>query len=261
MHICALGSSFAAGPSIPPQVSTTARRSGNNYPHLIAKSLGAKLTDLSSSGATLLNVLDEPQLSLMAKSPPQLDALPPDADVVTLTAGGNDLGYSGGMILEAVKAEIQDREVLGGIMRMMGLDEKASGVTGISSEEVRNRFLRVVDRVHELAPKARIYLVEYLTVFDAGTAKGPEQPLEVDRVRHYVGMATDLSKAYRDAAAAREEFVEVVRISEGHGVGSQEPWVVGFTAKMFLEGGAPFHPNAEGHVAVAKEVEKRIRAA
>lgn len=261
MHICALGSSFAAGPGIKPQIDTTARRSGNNYPSLVAKSLNAKLTDLSSSGATLLNVLNEPQHFLLSKSPPQLDSLPHDVDIVTLTAGGNDMGYSGGMIMEAAKAEVKDADVLGGIMEMMGLDEKSSNVTGISSEEVRDRFLRVIDRIHDLAPKARIYLVEYLSVFDASTTKGPEQPLEQDRVQHYVGMARDLSKAYRNAAAARKEFVEVVPISafsERHGVGSKEPWVVGFTAKMFLEGGAPFHPNAAGHIAVAKELEKSL---
>ena len=264
MHICALGSSFAAGPGIKPQIDTTARRSGNNYPSLISRSLNAKLTDLSSSGATLLNVLNEPQQFLLSKSPPQLEGLPRDADIVTLTAGGNDMGYSGGMIMEAAKAEIKDTEVLGGIMEMMGLDEKSSNVTGISSSEVKDRFLKVIDRVHELAPKAKIYLVEYLSVFDSGTVKGPEQPLEHDRVQHYIGMARDLSRAYRDAAAARKEFVEVVpisEVSEGHGVGSREPWMVGFTAKMFLEGGAPFHPNAEGHVAVAREVERRIKGA
>ena len=40
MHIAALGSSFAAGPSIPPQLNAAARRSGLNYPSLLAKALG-----------------------------------------------------------------------------------------------------------------------------------------------------------------------------------------------------------------------------
>lgn len=204
MHIAAIGSSFAAGPGIPPQIDTTARRSGNNYPSLVSRALDAKLTDLSCSGATLLNVLDERQQLLLSKVPAQLDNLPSDVDIVTLTAGGNDMGYSGGMIMEAAKAEIKDTDVLGGIMEMMGLDEKASNVTGITGDEVKDRFIRVIDRVHEIAPKAKLYLVEYLSVFDASTVKGPEQPLEHDRVQHYIGMAKDLSKAYRDAAAARK---------------------------------------------------------
>ena len=61
LHIAALGSSFAAGPAIEPIVDTTARRSSNNYAHLTAAALDAKLTDLTSSGATLLNVLSQPQ--------------------------------------------------------------------------------------------------------------------------------------------------------------------------------------------------------
>lgn len=60
LHIAALGSSFAAGPGIEPIVDKAARCSSNNYPHLTAAALDAKLTDLTSSGATLLKVLSEP---------------------------------------------------------------------------------------------------------------------------------------------------------------------------------------------------------
>lgn len=61
LHIAALGSSFAAGPGIQPIVDTTARSSSNNYAKPTAAALDAKLIDLTSSGATLLNVLSEPQ--------------------------------------------------------------------------------------------------------------------------------------------------------------------------------------------------------
>ena len=44
MHIAALGSSFAAGPSIPPQINAPARRSGSNYPSLLAAALVGSTT-------------------------------------------------------------------------------------------------------------------------------------------------------------------------------------------------------------------------
>jgi hypothetical protein len=90
LHIAALGSSFAAGPGIKPQSDALAGRSGNNYASLLAKRLDARLTDLTVSGATLLNVLKVRQETVFGGDfAPQLDELPSDADIVLLTAGGN----------------------------------------------------------------------------------------------------------------------------------------------------------------------------
>ena len=260
MHIASLGSSFAAGPSIPPQTNAAARRSGANYPSLLAAALGAKLTDLSSSGATLLNVLSEPQQTLLATLPPQLSLLPADADIVTITAGGNDMGYSAGMIGEAAQLTVDDKELLGAMMEGMGL--KKEGVVGaVGWEEVRDRFVRIIDAIKAKAPKARIFLVEYLAVFGPESKVSGDQPLGAERVEVYRGMAEELSRAYREAAGQRAEGVEVVGIasmSEGHALGSGEPWMTGYTKEMLMSGGAPFHPNALGHRAVAGELVRRV---
>ena len=261
MHIAALGSSFAAGPSIPPQTNAAARRSGANYPSLLAAALGAKLTDLSSSGATLLNVLNEPQQTLLATLPPQIEGLPEDVDIVTITAGGNDMGYSAGMIGEAAQLTIDDRELLGAMMEGMGL--KKEGVVGaVGWEEVRGRFVRIIDAIRLKAPKARIFLVEYLAVFGEESGVAGDQPLGEERVGVYRKMAADLARAYWGAKEMRAEGVEVVGVagmSEGHALGSSEPWMTGYTKEMLMGGGAPFHPNAAGHRAVADELVRRVR--
>ena len=49
------------------------------------------------------------------------------------------------------------------------------------------------------------------------------------------------------------------KMSEGHALGSAEPWMTGYTAEMLMRGGAPFHPNAAGHRAVADELVRRVR--
>ena len=92
LQITALGSSFAAGPGIEPIIDKAALRSGNNYAHQLAKKLNASLLDLTVSGATLLNVASEPQTMFGHTFAAQMDSLPSNADIVTLTAGGNDLG-------------------------------------------------------------------------------------------------------------------------------------------------------------------------
>jgi hypothetical protein len=80
LHIVALGSSFAAGPGIEPQALRAAGQSEQNYAHLLTGRLSAQLTDLSVSGATLKNVLSEPQYLFGTKFEPQLSELPPNIE-------------------------------------------------------------------------------------------------------------------------------------------------------------------------------------
>lgn len=171
------------------------------------------------------------------------------------------MGYSAGMIGEAAQLTIDDADLLGAMMEGMGL--KKEGVVGaVGWEEVRGRFVRIIDAIKAKAPKARIFLVEYLAVFGEKSRVSEDQPLGEERVEHYRGMAEDLARAYWGAKEIRGEGVEVVAVagmSEGHALGSAEPWMTGYTKEMLMGGGAPFHPNAAGHRAVAEELVRRIK--
>ena len=287
MHITALGSSFAAGPSISPQTSAPARRSSNNYASLLSRAIpGSNLTDLSASGATLLNVLNEPQETLLGTLRPQLEGLPEDTDVVTLTAGGNDLGYSAGMIGDAARLTVEDGEVLGMMLEGMGLKRDAAGaaaagsagsagtddgggggggVAGVSKEVIAERFVAVIDAIKARAPKARVFLVEYLAVFGPDTVVADDQPLGEERVGFYRGLAGNLKAAYAIAAERRkDQGVEVVSVADlserEHALGAKEAWVTGYTVEGLMSGGAPFHPNAEGHRGVARVLGERVKS-
>jgi hypothetical protein len=52
LEYVAIGDSSAAGPLIPWQIDLACLRSSVNYPHIAAQKLGAKLTDVTCSGAT-----------------------------------------------------------------------------------------------------------------------------------------------------------------------------------------------------------------
>ena len=100
LKIASLGSSFAAGPGIPPQIQPLhAGRSGRNYPHLLAQQLDAELTDLTVSGSTLLDITVNQRIDPLTGGffPTQLSNLPEDADIITITAGGNDINYIGAL--------------------------------------------------------------------------------------------------------------------------------------------------------------------
>ena len=61
-------------------------RSSNNYPSIVAKRLGAVLDDRSCGGARTADF----RRSQFPDVPPQLDAVKPGVDLVTLGVGGND---------------------------------------------------------------------------------------------------------------------------------------------------------------------------
>ncbi|OBT65797.1 hypothetical protein VE03_03311 [Pseudogymnoascus sp. 23342-1-I1] len=242
----ALGSSVAAGPGIPPITNRFAQRSANNYPNILAKKLGAELTDLSVSGATLKNLLSVPQKYFYVISfEPQVKGIPADADIVTISAGGNDIGYITGIMRDTFGTTFTGR-------LLTGLLPTAED---LSSQDVADRFTAIIDEVRKIAPKALIVLVEYPTLFGSDD---PIQdiPLDQERIRYHRSVADSLEKAYQLAAKARPgvKHIPVGELSREHGVGSKEPWVSG------NEGVFGFHPNLEGMQAVADIIHRELKA-
>ncbi|GLK16169.1 SGNH/GDSL hydrolase family protein [Herbiconiux flava] len=95
----ALGDSYSAGFGLEPfsdEPAAGCYQAVANYPHLVADALGLALTDRTCSGAVTANIRDTPQTTITGAgvAPVQSDALSADTDVVTVTIGGNDLGFS-----------------------------------------------------------------------------------------------------------------------------------------------------------------------
>ncbi|MHA3702087.1 SGNH/GDSL hydrolase family protein [Jatrophihabitans sp. YIM 134969] len=99
----AMGDSYAAGYGLPPSEGTRTEKpvpgcnqTDGDYPHLLAGSLGLGLTDVSCSGATTADFTNPQQVTPGPPPPPQLDVFTDvQPDLVTITIGGNDLGFSG----------------------------------------------------------------------------------------------------------------------------------------------------------------------
>ncbi|MEP6843688.1 MAG: GDSL-type esterase/lipase family protein, partial [Pseudolysinimonas sp.] len=105
----AMGSSFAAGPglgALAPGAPAGAGQSLRNYPHLVATELGLSLTDVSFSGATITGLLNGETTIQGYRMPPQVDALTPDTRLVTITGGGNDVGYIGRIMMGSMPAPL-----------------------------------------------------------------------------------------------------------------------------------------------------------
>src|SRR5947208_4713744 len=90
----ALGDSYAAGPFIPlPQKPWGCLKSDHNYAHLAAPTIGLALRDATCSGAET-DDMTQTQGVTPGPNPPQFDSLDADTAVVSITIGGNDIGFS-----------------------------------------------------------------------------------------------------------------------------------------------------------------------
>ncbi|KAI1099396.1 SGNH hydrolase [Jackrogersella minutella] len=257
LRIASLGSSFAAGPSIPPCVDEDAGRSGANFACLIRERVpGSTLTDLTVSGAVLPNLTTEPQDRGGHVFPPQIEGLPEDSDVVFVLGGGNDIGYIGGLFEDTLGASW-----LGLIIKQV----QGTGGAPVQTEELdvdglAARYGGVLDAIHAKAPEAQVLVVEYLTMLGTHTRPGKDVPFGEERVAHHKAVGARLLEATAKAVEGREDWCHVVSVgepSEDHAVGSPEPWVSGFTWKLFYAGGA-YHPRAEGMRAVAELIYKKL---
>lgn len=243
----ALGSSMAAGPGIRPRAAGApwrAGRSARNYPHLVAEQTKLDLLDVTFSGATTAHVLADHQHG----APPQIAALDGSESLVTVTIGGNDVGYIPLLMAASLPRAARRLPVLGAQLREL-LDRDARDLV---LARVFDSLCAVGNALRERAPRARIYFVDYLTVLPpAGQPAPPLSESEADLGRH---VAATLEKLTAEAAAATGcEVVQAAAASRDHHAWSTEPWIM----KPTRSGvplpcrPAPLHPNAAGMRAVA----------
>jgi lysophospholipase L1-like esterase len=243
----AMGSSFTAGPGIPPPQTgsgaAACSRSGNNYPSVVARDVGAQLTDVSCSGATTANVLTDSQ----AGQPPQISAVTSATRAVTATIGGNDVDY------------------LGSLSAYTCQDDGGSGCAGVDRDaidqtfpQLAGRIENVVNAVHAAAPAAHVYLVNYFTILP-GSGACAGVPLTADQLAYERSIASRLEAATSAAASATgATLVDLAAASRGHDACSADPWVeTGHPSA----GRSQYHPNEAGMRAAAGAVEAAFIAA
>ncbi|ETS79351.1 hypothetical protein PFICI_09204 [Pestalotiopsis fici W106-1] len=260
LHIVNIGSSFAAGPGLPPQIEPLAGRSGENYAHIVAREVGAKLTDLSVSGATLLNLLSEPQEVTGKAFPPQISEIPRDADIVMVLGGGNDIMYIGGLFMDSFAAYTMFRLASRLYSWVAGGAEDPA--PSLDVQELAERYGTVLDAIHAKAPDAQVIVVEYLTLLGPDLQPGVDLPFDdAGRIDYHKGRAAQVQEATVQTIQGRETWctrIPVASESMGHGLGSQEPWVNGFGLRELYQK-CGYHPNGEGMKAVAAMVLERMK--
>lgn len=249
----ALGSSYAAGPGITPVANLAARRSTRNYAHLVSRELGARLIDATVSGATTTTILDRPQWAGWRRFPPQINSVPEHADLITITAGGNDVGYLLTVMRTAATNWFSARPLTHAVGMRMRRSFPLTTPTKQRMQAATTGLERVVIESRRRAPSSRIVLVDYVPLLDESTRPGPGVPLRLSEIRLIQDLAAELSAAFAEASRRTgADLVSATSIGRGHALSSDLPWVIGL--ERGRGEGSFFHPNALGMRAAADAV-------
>lgn len=249
----ALGSSFAAGADLGPLQRGSpllCARSINGYPQQLARRLHLSIVDMSCGGAVTRHLLEGGQVFQGA----QIRIITPQTRLVTVTVGGNDIGYIGDLSLLAAR---KDDTVFGWLIRTFWRGPKPE----VDRDYAKlDRELRETLRaIRSKAPQAMVVVAAYPAVLPqhGACARLALTSQEADQMRR-VG---DRLAAVTRAAAAAEgaTFVDMNKIGRDHGACSPDPWTRGWRDA----GAAPFHPTARGAqataAAIAQVVGERMR--
>lgn len=248
-HYVALGDSYAAGPRIPIQRDDPrgCERSTHNYPARLAEALQiSDYTDVTCSGATTENMTSAQGVS-GGPNPAQFSALRGDTDLVTVTIGGNDIGFADIVI---TCSQASTRDPFGNPCEKQAT-ASGSDVYAARIEAVGSKIGQVLEGIHERSPHATVLLVGYLRILPPNTGCYPFFPIARGDVPYLDGLEQQLT-AVLDTQAFRHDAVLVNAYdrSLGHDAcqAPKDRWVEG---TLPASPAAPVHPNANGMQAVA----------
>ncbi|GAB09655.1 putative esterase [Gordonia araii NBRC 100433] len=245
-----LGDSFAAGSGIDPIVEDSPAmclRSQRNFGRLVAQRRGiapADFADVSCGGATTANLTVEQYQGV----PPQVEALGPATELVTIMIGGND----GKLFADAVAGcvEIAQQDLAGDPCRRgygAQFDDEVDETTGPALREAIGLLVR-------RAPGARILVVGYPRLLPRRTGCYPTMPLATGDVAYLNELQESLNRAIAGAARAHgATFVDLWRASAGHDAcaAPDQRWIEPLRGSRIR---TTVHPNAAGQRAMAGAV-------
>ena len=243
-----LGDSYSAASGVLPIAPGShpfCLQSSANFAHGIATTLGYQLTDVSC-GAAKTKDFTSSQYPGVA---PQLDALSPSTDLVTMTIGGNDNNIFASVILQC------------GSLGLLSLGQGSpcknrygdSFATTITTSTYAN-VVAALNAVKAKAPNARVAISGVPWVVPATGGCFTKMPIASGDVPYVHRIQAILNRTFAKAAAATGvTYVDQSIVSEGHdackrvGVRWVEP-------ALFSTQPVPVHPNALGERGMADQI-------
>jgi lysophospholipase L1-like esterase len=233
----------------------------DSYPFVVAHALAASLTDVACGGAVSASLTG----SQYPGVPPQLVALSPSTDVVTITIGGNDNSKNP-----------SDPNSADGFLAQFilkcGATDLAHLWTGTPCKNMYQAQLQtllaaekpIIDadfsEIEAAAPNAALFVIGYADILPQSGACFPTIPLSVGDTAFMNGIEVQINQIEAgEAAAHHATFVDAYTLSIGHDACQPErnrwvePLIPGTDA-------APVHPNAKGQRAIGTFIAATIAA-
>ncbi|WP_211879680.1 SGNH/GDSL hydrolase family protein [Pseudarthrobacter albicanus] len=211
----ALGDSYAAGQGAGPYLDACFR-SENSYAELADQAKSIKLTtNAACSGNTTADI-----------AATQLRRLKKGTELVTITAGGNDLNVGAIAVLCGAALESPACQ-----------QSLASAQNLLSTGELSSRVARLVLAVKAEAPRAKIVVTGYPHLFESAQGLPDQANQFVDALNGSI---------FQAASATGAQYVDVTGAFAGHGIGSGDPWINNPSVPLASDA---YHPNAAGYKA------------
>lgn len=214
----ALGDSYSSGAGAGSYLdSSSCRRSANAYPELYAKATGASLRFQACSGASTSDVLNN-----------QVGALNAGTDLVSITVGGNDAGFS----------SVMEDCILGGDSGCLTAVNNAKNYV---STTLPGLLGKVYVTIKAKAPNAKVVVLGYPHFYKIG---GSCVAGLSDTSRGYINGGADELDAVieKEAMNAGLTFADVRPAFTGHEICSGSSWLHGLTYPVDNS----YHPTATG---------------
>lgn len=248
----AMGDSRASGGFFTPTPDyfLGCKRSAINYPTLVAAmTLPRQFIDTSCAGAVSANLYSSGQHTRFGTKPPQVWLVPRDAQVVTVSIGGNDMRW-GAILGRCTATPFADR--------FCRSNRQLAAETKWRIALMESRATPALRAIRRKAPRAQIIVVG-IGGFMGTHGCWPMVPVSDPDVRWMNGVFDRANDALRRATTKVDgTFVDANRLSAGHDPCNLiNPWY-----ESSLSNGSiafPYHINQAGAIAIAGMVNAAIR--
>ena len=237
----ALGDSYAAGPLIPnPVLPLGCLKSSNNYPRLAAPSIEQPLRDATCSGAKTTHMTQPQNVDPDGPNPPQFNRLDVNTRAVSLTIGGNDIGFSeiaqNCITWNPFSSPCRNRYIVNGVDT---ISQRINATAPLVDA--------VLDGIRARSPQARTFVVNYPAIFpETGNGCWPQMPISFSDSPYLRSKQRELNQMLANQAAANgARLVNWYSASIGHDAckGSSTRWVEPLIPGNWA---ASIHPNRAG---------------
>ena len=252
----ALGDSYASGAGLSGVKDKECDRTTGSYPSLISKSfavagLKRAFKDVTCSGATTRAIWNH-----QGSKPPQINALTPNTKLVTLTLGGNDVGFSSVLGTCAVVAS-SDRN---GSPCKQYFTAGGKDVLGERINTMEGRVRDVLADVRRRSPHAKVIVVGYPALFPDNGVGCSEVPFAKGDFAFLRDTTKKANRALRRQAAAGGvgmSFADTYTPTIGHDMcrPRETRWVESLTPAANT---AAAHPNSTGQFVMALAALRQI---